>query len=58
MIKVAQTDLDTLRGMETQIAEAEQEIARAERAGFDVTEPRKKLEEAKRLRAGILREYG
>ena len=38
--------------------EAQQEINRAKRAGIDVTELQAQLDEARRLRDGLLAEYG
>jgi hypothetical protein len=57
-IMVSPDDLQKLRDLLPDIQEAEQEIARAKRAGIDVTEAERKLNDAKRKRDGILREYG
>jgi len=57
-IKLSEEDRNTLLALETDIAALEREIAKAERAGIDVTDLREKFDRAKSLREGILREYG
>jgi len=57
-IKLTPEDKKTLEDLGADIAALEAELDRAERAGIDVTELRKKLEASKKLREGILREYG
>ena len=57
-IKLSDEDKNTLLALEADIAAIEREITKAERAGIDVTELRGKFDEAKKLREGILREYG
>jgi len=57
-IKLSDEDRNTLLALEADIAALEREITKAERAGIDVTELRTKFDEAKKLREGILREYG
>lgn len=46
-----------LKDMGTDIAILETEIARAKRAGIDMTDTEKKFNELKNLRLGLLREY-
>jgi len=43
--------------MEEDLIWLEEEIARAERAGIDVTDLRKRYDEIVRLREGLIREY-
>lgn len=48
----------TLRDMAQDLAQLEDVIAKAERAGLDMSEQRARLEYAKTLREGFLREFG
>ena len=57
-IKLSDEDRNTLLALSADIEAYEREIAKAERAGIDVVEMREKFEAAKKLREGILREYG
>jgi len=56
-IKLSPEDRRTLEELGPDIEALEREIARAERAGLDVTTLRADLDKAKTLREGILREY-
>ena len=47
----------TLKDMEPDLATLMFELDKAERAGIDVTDMKKKFAEMKRLRVGLLREY-
>lgn len=47
-----------LLASKAQLDEAQQEINRAKRAGIDVTELQAQLDEARKLRDGLLAEYG
>lgn len=47
-----------LLASKTQLDEAQQEINRAKRAGIDTTELQAQLDEARKLRDGLLAEYG
>jgi hypothetical protein len=57
-IKLSPEDQRTLEQLGPDIAALEAEIARAKRAGIDVTELEQQFTKAKNLRDGILREYG
>lgn len=57
-VKLTFEDQKTLEALGADIEALEAELARAERAGIDVTDIRKKHEASKSLREGILREYG
>lgn len=57
-IKIPKKDIETLEGLVPDIDALERELAKAERAGIDVSEQRKRFDEAKTLREGVLREYG
>lgn len=57
-IKLSPEDKLKLLDLEADIIALEREITKAERAGIDVTELRETFEKAKKLREGILREYG
>lgn len=57
-IKLSPEDQKTLEDLGADIKALEDECARAERAGIDVTEIREKVGADKALREGILREYG
>jgi len=56
-IKLTAEDRRTLEQLGPDIEALEREIARAERAGLDVTTIKDDLAKAKALREGILREY-
>lgn len=56
-IKLTAEDQRTLEDLGPDITALEAEIARAERAGLDVTKLKDDLAKAKTLREGILREY-
>lgn len=56
-IKLTPEDRRTLEELGPDIEVLEAEIARAERAGIDVTRLKDDLEKAKTLRDGVLREY-
>jgi hypothetical protein len=51
-------ELQTLKDLDKSIADLKKELARAKRAGIDVTELDAQLEGADKLRKGILAEYG
>lgn len=57
-IKLTPEDQATLEALGPDIEALEREIARAERAGLDVTARKEDLAKAKTLREGVLREYG
>lgn len=48
----------SLKDMGPNIRTLEKEIAKAERAGIDVTEAKAMFERSKKLRQGLLKEYG
>jgi len=56
-IKLSPEDRRTLEELGPDIEALEKEIARAERAGLDVTILKSDLAKAKTLREGVLREY-
>jgi len=56
-IKLTPEDQRTLQQLQPDIKALEAEIAKAERAGLDVTGPKTDLAKAKSLLEGILREY-
>jgi len=56
-IRLTTEDRQTLENLKPDIEALEAEIARAERAGIDVTKPKNDLVKAKALLEGILREY-
>jgi len=57
-IKLPREHIEMLRRLGEDLAVMEQEIARAERAGIDVSDLKRELERIRNLRDGILREYG
>lgn len=57
-IKLTSEDQRTLEQLRPDIATLEAEIAKAERAGLDVTGLKSDLAKAKSLLEGVLREYG
>ena len=57
-IRLTPEDQKTLEDLSTDIVALEGELVRAEKAGIDVSEIREKVDAAKKLREGILREYG
>lgn len=56
-IKLTPKDERTLRELKPDIEALEKEVARAERAGLDVTTIKSDLDKARSLLEGILREY-
>ena len=58
MVNLTQEQLAALHGMADQIALLEQEINKAESANLDVSDLRRQLNEAKKVREGLLRVYG
>jgi len=56
-IRLKKEDYERLLALEPDIEWLAMEIARAERAGIDVADLKKKFEETRRLREGLLREY-
>lgn len=56
-IKLTSEDQRTLEHLQPDIVALEAEIARAERAGLDVTKLKDDLAKAKTLLEGVLREY-
>lgn len=57
-IKLKPEDQQKLIDMEPDIEALNREILKAERAGLDVKNLREKFEKGRKLREGILREYG
>ena len=57
-IRLTPEDRRTLERLQPDIKALEVEIARAERAGLDVTGLKADLAKAKALLEGVLREYG
>lgn len=57
-IKLSPQDRRLLEGLKGDLEVLDNEIAKAERAGIDVTQLKNDLAKAKTLREGILREYG
>jgi len=57
-IMLAPDQIATLQRMDVQLRSIEAEIKRAKSAGIDVTPQETKLNEIKKLRAGLLRVYG
>lgn len=57
-IKLTPEDQRTLEGLAGDVAALEREVAKLERIGADVTTMKADLEKAKKLRAGLLKEYG
>lgn len=51
-------ELQTLKDLDAQIKSLKEDLARAKRAGIDVSEMEAQLENADKLRRGILKEYG
>lgn len=56
-IKLSPEDRRTLEELAPDLEALEVELARAERAGIDVTKLKDDLAKAKALRDGVLREY-
>ena len=56
-ISITQEDYDMLTALDADIEHARHELERAERVGIDVTELKKQLEDAVKLRNSILTEY-
>jgi len=56
-IKLKKEDYERLQKLEPDIEWLAMEIARAKRAGLDVSDLEKKFEETRRMREGLLREY-
>lgn len=56
-IKLTPEDQQTLEHLRPDIETLEAELAKAERAGLDVTQQKQDLERAKSLLEGVLREY-
>jgi hypothetical protein len=57
-IKLTPEDQRTLEGLAGDIAALEREIAKLERIGADVGTMKTDLARAKKLREGLLKEYG
>jgi len=57
-IRLPREHIEMLRKLGEDLAVMESEIARAERAGIDVSDLKRELERIRNLRDGILREYG
>jgi len=57
-IKLTPEDKRTLENLSGDIAALEREIAKAERVGIDVKTLKEDLARAKKLRDGLLKEYG
>lgn len=57
-IKLTPEDQKRLEDMAPDMRALEREVTKAERAGIDVAKQREDLEKAKKLREGVLREYG
>jgi len=56
-IKLTSEEKRRLVDLKTDMAFLEGELARAERAGIDISDLRAKYEKMKKLRSGILKEY-
>ena len=56
--KLTSEDKKVLEGLASDVNFLELEIERMERAGIDTKDMRDRLEKAKALREGLLREYG
>jgi len=56
-ITISKQDYEMLIALDADIVHARHELERAERVGIDVTELRRQLDEAVKLRDSILREY-
>lgn len=56
--KLTAEDKKVLEGLASDVNFLELEIERMERAGIDTKDMRDRLEKAKALREGLLREYG
>lgn len=56
-IKLTEKMEETLRDMEPDLATLKFELEKAKRAGIDVADMKKRFEEMKQLRTGLLREY-
>lgn len=57
-LKLTKEDQKRLEELGPDVEALEREITKAERAGIPVEKQRADLEEAKKLREGVLREYG
>ena len=56
-ITLSPEDRQKLLNLEDAIRQGEEELTRAEAAGLDMSAMRKKFEDAKRIRDGLLRMY-
>lgn len=57
-IKLTPEDKKRLEDLEPDLTALEEELIKAERAGLDISTVRSDFDKAKKLRDGILREYG
>lgn len=57
-LKLTKEQQKVLEDLGTDVADLEREIARMERAGIDTKDLRERFEKARKLREGVLREYG
>ena len=57
-IKLRSEEKAKLEALGDDITWLDNEIKRAERAGLDVSELRQKFEKTKKMRIGVLREFG
>jgi len=57
-IRLTPEDRKKLEELEADIAAMDREITKAERVGIDVAQLKADFEKAKKLREGLLREYG
>ena len=57
-IRLSKEQEEILRALEDDIRVAEAELQRAKQLGIDVSDLEKQLEDAKRLRDMLLKEYG
>jgi len=57
-IRLTPEDRKKLEELEADIAAMDREITKAEKVGIDVAQLKADFEKAKKLREGLLREYG
>lgn len=57
-VRLTKEDQETIEGLGVNIEALEREVVKAERAGIEVAAVRTDLDKMKKLRLGILTEYG